>query len=122
MTEDQTTCQERVYSGHRDVSGHVCGRPVKSDGLCGVHLAAIERRRKNDSDRMERVSVSERHREAAEDVCVELAALGLDAQPEYYMHQTNFKLSRYTGAVVITDTGQLLRLVRGSATSNTEEN
>jgi len=31
-------CQFRVFSGRRDdMRGHLCGRPVKSNGMCAVH-------------------------------------------------------------------------------------
>lgn len=36
-----------------------CSRPVKRDGLCGIHAAAKERRQRNDQDRREARRVSD---------------------------------------------------------------
>ena len=47
------TCPEVVYSGGWG-SSHKCGRPVKRDGLCGLHASAKERRERNDAERRDR--------------------------------------------------------------------
>lgn len=44
-TEDQTTCPEVIM---RDWSSSVCGKPVKRDGLCGVHANAKDKRAAGD--------------------------------------------------------------------------
>lgn len=43
MTTSSSTCPKTVYvdSWH----SRVCGRPVKRDGLCDIHVAAAERAR-----------------------------------------------------------------------------
>lgn len=37
-------CAERVSSGDAWTSSHWCARPIKAEGLCGVHLAAKKRK------------------------------------------------------------------------------
>ena len=41
MTGDK--CPEWVPYGGRMFGGYTCNRPVKRDGLCGIHAAAEER-------------------------------------------------------------------------------
>lgn len=54
------TCPKESWDGWRSFS---CGRPVKRDGLCGVHAGAKDRVEKNAakraSSRAERAAVSE---------------------------------------------------------------
>lgn len=51
MTADSLTCSKRVPRGPYD--WRPCGRPVKDDGLCGIHLAAKRKRERNDAARRE---------------------------------------------------------------------
>ena len=46
----EATCQKIVRG---DWSSHRCGRPIKSDGLCGIHLAAENRKLANEQKRQE---------------------------------------------------------------------
>lgn len=38
-------CPERVYPRSSWERSHVCGRPIKEDGLCGMHALAQTKRR-----------------------------------------------------------------------------
>lgn len=44
-------CQVSVYGHDRWARSTTCGKPVKRDGMCGIHAAAKERRAKNDQQR-----------------------------------------------------------------------
>lgn len=52
---EPTTCPERIsngmWSGYR-----TCGRPVKMNGLCGLHASARERAKKKSNEREQRVA------------------------------------------------------------------
>lgn len=41
-------CPEEMWDGWH---GHICGKPVKRRGLCGVHAAAVERKERNAADK-----------------------------------------------------------------------
>lgn len=53
MTDDG--CPEILRSGDAwSRRSYRCGKPIKRDGLCGVHAAAKDRRAKGDRERVER--------------------------------------------------------------------
>lgn len=92
ITEGQ--CPELVSDGQRSVSFHRCGRPIKRNGLCGLHAAAKERRAKRDQEWQEaRVEQEVRRRTATE----ALSRLGVDGDAHYSSigHV-------YTGKVVVS--------------------
>lgn len=51
-------CREYVHNAGGWSSAR-CGKPVKRNGMCGVHAAAVERRAKNSADRAERSNRSD---------------------------------------------------------------
>jgi acyl-CoA reductase-like NAD-dependent aldehyde dehydrogenase len=89
----ENTCQIRVY-GDRWTGSHICGKPVKSDDLCGVHAAAKRRRDANDAAAAAANKTSRENRAAA---LAALADLGIDGQAHY--SATPFE---YTGKVVVS--------------------
>lgn len=91
------TCQERVNRGDgRWTRFEACGRKVKEDGLCGVHLAARKRRAEKDAERRERWDQAEAlQREAA----AMSRALGVEVTANYTYAGTT--IGRYDGAFVV---------------------
>lgn len=59
---------------------HRCAKPIKRDGLCGVHAAAKDKRERNDAERAEK----ERSREALAVQIHELLGIELGAVYEEY--------------------------------------
>src|SRR4051794_889759 len=94
------TCQERVSNGSRSVSFHICGKPVKDEGLCGLHLAAKRRREATDRARREHAREQTRLREFSEQRVQALAAVGITAAVEYGFDFARQR-GQYTGGVVI---------------------
>jgi hypothetical protein len=101
------TCQELVGEWAR----RPCGRPVKADGLCGIHLAAKTRRAANDVKRAEARAAERKRRATAERVAEHLAACGI---PDVRAHDYG---GDYTGGIVIPpeQLDRLLELVRAGA-------
>lgn len=83
-----------------------CGRPVKADGKCGVHLAGEVRRAANDERRAADRRASETRREEAEALCQRLRGKGVECQPAYSCAN-----SEYTGGVELTTTADALRVL-----------
>lgn len=75
---DGGTCLEFV-SHPSGFGGRDCGRPVKRDGLCGVHAAAKERREKNDAARRTRAARTNESAREARDVALVFARAGYEA-------------------------------------------
>lgn len=94
-----TTCPQTVYTDSRDVRGHRCGRPVKDEGLCGVHLAGKRRRQENDAARATERAEDDQREAAAQALCDRLRALGIRAHPHYASHPT--RMGRYTGGIAL---------------------
>lgn len=86
-------CPIRVC-GDRWTASHLCGKPVKSDGLCGVHAAAKRRRDAADAEDVARRAESEDNKSNTMSALIEL---GIDGQPHYL--SATFQ---YTGKVVVT--------------------
>jgi hypothetical protein len=105
MTDE--TCQERVSNGARSVSFHTCGKPVKEEGLCGVHLAARRRREANDAKRDLEWRQDRKRKDLAQDICNRLAAMGIDADP----HFSAGIGARYTGKIVVNNPEALLATI-----------
>jgi hypothetical protein len=98
------TCPEYVGSGFL---GHVCGRLVKGDGLCGIHLAAKKRRQRNAAE-FERARLEERQRrETATAQIDRLAELGVQAELHYEYR------AGYDGRVVVDPAALLQVLTAG---------
>jgi hypothetical protein len=76
-------CTRRVYVDHRDVRGHVCGRPVKDEGLCSIHLAAARRRAAKQTARAQEQQRDAEVEAAARALCDRLAAYGVPAVPHW---------------------------------------
>lgn len=72
-------CRERL-KGAGFYGMWLCGRPVKEDGKCGVHLAVARRRAEKAVAREERWAVAAANRKVARDLAEELKALGVDAR------------------------------------------
>jgi hypothetical protein len=98
MTEQ--TCQERVSNGPRSVSFHTCGKPVKDEGLCGVHLAAKRRKEANSEARRSYYDEQARLRQASERRVDALAEHGIYASVEYCFDFAR-QQGAYTGGVVL---------------------
>ena len=98
---DQELCQKDVSNGSRSVSFHKCGRPVKDDGLCGLHLGARARSRDAYLRRLVARNEDSERRKHVEDI---LGRLGVDGKPEY-----STRTRAYTGDVVLT-IDELLRI------------
>jgi len=115
------TCQEHVYMGSRDVSGHRCGRPFKTDEqreaqLCGIHLAGLKRRRANDDVHDEWKAAQDAAHDRANVLCAQLSDLGVKASPEYLVG-LRVRSGGYTGGVVIgsEQTAALIARLEGEA-------
>ena len=83
-----STCQERIYQGGRDVSGHTCGRTFKTDEqkeaqLCGIHLGGLKRRRANQAKWKAEQAAKDAVHKKAQALCDRLAEFDVKAQPEY---------------------------------------
>ena len=98
---DQELCQKDVHNGGASVSFHKCGRPVKYDGLCGLHLSARARSRDADDKRLAARNEDNERRKHVEDI---LGRLSVDGKPEY-----STRTRAYTGDVVLT-IDELLRI------------
>lgn len=93
MTDPVTTCRKDVWDrvGFRSST---CGRPIKRDGLCGIHAAAIDKMKANDKKHAEERKASGERQSAAQAV---LDELGVEGAPEY----STFT-SKYTGRVTVS--------------------
>jgi hypothetical protein len=94
-TQPVQGCPEMVTpSGGRGFfHSYVCGRPVKQDGLCGIHATAKRKREKSDREWRERIeedSAIQTH------VAAFLEKLGVPGQPHYGMN------GRPTGKAVVS--------------------
>lgn len=77
-------CPETVYTGSHDVVGHKCRRPVKEDGLCGLHLGAKRRREETDRRRRAEREANGQRQESAQQICNELEEVfGISARPAW---------------------------------------
>ena len=91
------TCPEFVSDGNtRWPRYHRCGRAVKEDGLCGIHLAAKRRVRANEKKRQDAQSDSAKIRTRVEAF---LAEHGVAGKAEY--DARTYPL-RYTGRVSLS--------------------
>lgn len=109
---DVERCQVLVPDGGRMVTVHVCGRPVKRDGMCGVHAAAKERAAANESAWRIR---GQEDRALEEGVIAALAELGIPGDPDYsLLHH------RYSGKAVveIEDLREALRAAEAAGFQN----
>jgi hypothetical protein len=85
MTEQQQTCREPIGEAYSTRVRH-CGRPVKEDGLCGIHLAARRRRAKNQRAREDRRARNNRIKDEADARANELQRLaGVSSSPSASM-------------------------------------
>lgn len=108
MTNQPTpeTCPVYVYrGGYRGP----CGRPVKSNGKCGLHAAATKRREaKREYDRI-RAEVSYAAKEAAEKAQRDLSDVGVPSRTEYPRYQVELspesaeKVADRLGGIVVRD-------------------
>jgi hypothetical protein len=99
-------CTARVAVGYQSMS---CRRPVKEDGLCGIHLAAKRRRETNRAKKQDERAVSETTKREVE---ATLAALGIEGRPVL-----DSRTFRYTPGVAVVSLDDLRRLAaRGEAT------
>lgn len=107
MAKKLATCKESVSDGDsRWPRYHVCGRQVKKDGLCGLHLAVVARKDKG------RLEYEESQRlDAAFQKRVEKAEkkLGVPMSP-YFNSSFRQNKPMYTGDVVMK-LDDLLKLV-----------
>lgn len=56
-----------------------CGRPVKAEGLCALHLAGRRRRAENNKRIQEQMEAEARTRDCTRALCRELAVFGVTA-------------------------------------------
>lgn len=93
MTDQPETCQTDTWNGYRS---YPCGRPVKRNGMCGIHAAALERRERNDERwRQEFAAKEARAAEArakAPIIAARLARHGIEVEP-----------SRWDGRIALPD-------------------
>lgn len=92
-----TRCTVVVSYGTRADGHSTCGRPVKADGLCGVHLKATTRQASKREAKAAHDATSEENRVAAEALCKTLRGKGVHAFPAYSC--TN---GSYTGGIELT--------------------
>jgi hypothetical protein len=106
MTETTAapTCRESVSNG-TFFGYHTCGRPVKDEGLCGLHLSAKRRRVAKEAAYQEKRAAEDARQKQAQDACDRLADRGIRAQPHY----DAVIAKGYTGRVVIMDPEALLK-------------
>lgn len=90
----EETCPERVIPKSGWERPHTCGKPVKSDGLCGVHAAAKHRREASKAAEEAKQANSRFNQEV---VRAALAELGIDGEAHYSIYG-----ARYTGRVVVS--------------------
>jgi hypothetical protein len=88
------TCSKSVSDGGRWPTFHDCGRPVKADGLCSLHLKVRDRRVEKDREMNDRFAASRRAEADVKAVCAEL---GIKGDPEY-----DHRTFGYTGQVVVS--------------------
>ena len=71
-------CPKIIHDDGWGFHSHVCGRPVKRDGLCGMHAAAKERRERGDAARLEEARARQNARTERDQVAAALSrATGL---------------------------------------------
>jgi hypothetical protein len=87
-------CQEQVSDGGRWPSFHTCGRPIKRDGLCGLHAAAKDRAAQRDRDMAAKRDGQKRAKASAEAALTELGVKGRAAYDSI--------AAAYTGEVVVS--------------------
>lgn len=91
-------CQQFVFSKDSYDRGHPCGRPVKEEGLCGIHLRGLRTRQENDRNYRERARASDEAKSAAASW---LEQRGVQGEP-YYRASFGSGVGGYTGQVVVT--------------------
>jgi len=93
MSDIVATCRKDVWD-RTGFSSHPCGRPIKRDGLCGIHAAAIDKMKANDKKHAEKRNASDNARLGAE---AALRDIGVDGHAEY-----SSLGGRYTGLAVVS--------------------
>lgn len=102
------TCQELIRGEGRWPEHRVCGRPIKDDGLCGIHLAAKRKREANHEAWQRKMAESQDAHATARAACARLAEMGIKAHPHY----SSFRNGGHTGGVVIESPAEVERLLR----------
>jgi len=98
-TKTTAVCKE--YVSWDSWHGGPCGRRVKSDGLCGIHLRARENRKLRDEAGKQRTVVNARNYARAQAAADALTrTYGIKAQP-HYAQGLGSRPGSYTGYVVI---------------------
>lgn len=100
MTDTPETCFKRIQG--RGYIGRRCGRPVKEDGMCALHLAAKLRAARQMSQRRKEVDQERDRREMFE---IKMAALRkrMPAITGHYDQHAGYGRQPYTHVVVDID-------------------
>lgn len=109
MPTDAERCKSIVHTDSRDVRGHLCGRPVKEEGLCGIHLAALRKRDQGLADMRESWASEERKGKELDALIADLAEFGIEAGKH-----VGWRSATLTGNVTV-DPAQLLTLLRSAS-------
>jgi len=105
MTRPSETCQ--VITGEA-WSRHPCGRPVKRNGMCGIHAAAAERRAASDRrwrERFDRMKAEDQERKRAEGIAANLAMLLTDRLGVPFTSRQDVRLSNEAATQLLNDLG-----------------
>ena len=86
-------CGVSVPDGGRSPLFHTCGKKIKDEHLCGVHLAAKNREATKAAERREISDLSDANKERAR---AALAEAGISGRPYY-----NSMTGKYTGEVIV---------------------
>lgn len=92
---DNETCRKRIGGGYQF---YPCGRKVKEDGLCGIHLTAKRRQQEKAAELAERDRVDAEMKHAIRGYLGNHGLATDEAWPEY----AGYPASCHTGRVVIT--------------------
>ena len=104
------TCKERVNRGDSRWSNFAeCGRAVKKDGLCGIHLAARDRRAKKDESQREKERRGDQLRREANALSDHLG-IAIEAN---YAYNFGGAMGQYDGRFIVP--GEWLREIAGQS-------
>lgn len=95
---DTETCKERIFDTGRSFGSWPCGRKVKEDGLCGIHLGAKRRREQKSLEQDEKDRADAKVKAEVREYLNTYGLATDEAWPEY----AAYPASRHTGRVVIT--------------------
>lgn len=92
-TPDRCPVDVQDFGGFRF---HLCGRPVKRNGMCGLHARVEEQRELRDREYREEYRANEELKLASERLCDQLSEAGFKATVHY-----DRRTICYTGSIVL---------------------